>query len=309
MRRTTILNASEHHRTSFAQAETSFYKHCRLKNLTERTLQYYEEDLKYFHTKVPVRFVDQITQEVFDNFLFEELEQGKKITSLNTRIRGLRVFFKFCGEREYMKPLTLKLMKEDEVIKEPYTEAELRRLLEKPSSNRWTEWRTWASVNYLIATGNRASTVINLKISDIDFDAMTIKLVKTKNRKQQLIPLSPALKEILLEYLETWEWKQEDYLFPSYEGGQLGLRSFQGAIRRYNIARGVTKTSVHLFRHCFAKNFILAGGGMVQLQALLGHSTMDMTKHYVNLYGLDLQKNYELLNPLDNITRRASAGL
>ena len=160
-----------------------------------------------------------------------------------------------------------------------------------------------------MATGNRASTVINIKISDVDFDEMTIRLVKVKNRRQQLIPLSPALKEILMDYLKTWEHTPDDYLFPSYEGNQLNLRSFQGSIRRYNISRGVTKTSVHLFRHTFAKNFILAGGGMVQLQTLLGHSTMDMTRHYVNIYGIDLKRNFELLNPLDNIKRSVSAGV
>ena len=49
----------------------------------------------------------------------------KKINSLNSRIRGLRVFFKFCAEREYMKPISPKLMKTDVEVKEPYTEAEL----------------------------------------------------------------------------------------------------------------------------------------------------------------------------------------
>ena len=34
----------------------------------------------------------------------------------------------------------------------------------------------------------------------------------------------------------------------------------------------------------FAKNYIMAGGGMAQLQAILGHSTLDMTRKYVNLY-------------------------
>lgn len=208
-----------------------------------------------------------------------------------------------------MKPISVKLMKEEETIKEPYTDAELRRLLKRPESNSWVEWRTWAAVNYLVATGNRASTVTNIKITDVDFDEMTIRLAKVKNRRQQLIPLSPALKEILTDYLKTWEHTSSDYLFPSYEGNQLNLRSFQGSIRRYNISRGVTKTSVHLFRHTFAKNFILAGGGMVQLQALLGHSTMDMTRHYVNIYGTDLKRNFELLNPLDNIKRSVSAGV
>lgn len=307
MRRTTILNAEEIKRTPLKEAQSAFYKHCRLKNLTEQTLKYYEENLSYFRSKISVKYADEITQEVFEAFLLQELDAGKKVTSLNSRIRGLRVFFNFCVEREYMKPISAKLMKEEETIKETYTDAELRRLLKRPESNSWVEWRTWAAVNYLVATGNRASTVINIKISDIDFDEMTIRLVKVKNRRQQLIPLSPALKEILMDYLKTWEHTPGDYLFPSYEGNQLNLRSFQGSIRRYNISRGVTKTSVHLFRHTFAKNFILAGGGMVQLQALLGHSTMDMTRHYVNIYGTDLKRNFELLNPLDNIKRSVSS--
>lgn len=304
MRRTKILNAAAVHKTTFTEAQNAFIKHCRLKNLRPRTIAYYTEDLAYFHGKTGVRYVDEITQDAFGDFILKELETGKKTTSLNTRIRGLRVFFSFCAEREYMKPITPKLMKVDEEIKEPYTEAELMRLLKKPTSNRWTEWRTWAAVNYLISTGNRVSTILNIKIEDINLEELTIHLKQVKNRHQQIVPLSPALKEVLTDYLKTWEWTPNDYLFPSYEGNCLNVRSFQGAVKRYNIARGVTKTSVHLFRHTFAKNFILAGGGMVQLQALLGHSTMDMTRHYVNLYGLDLQRDYARLNPLDNLMKQ-----
>ena len=40
-------------------------------------------------------------------FLLNELEAGKKQTSLDTRIWGLRVFFSFCAEREYMQPVNL----------------------------------------------------------------------------------------------------------------------------------------------------------------------------------------------------------
>lgn len=303
MRRTTILNAKQVKRISYQEATSFFINHCKLRNLRAKTIIYYQEDINYFQSKVSKRYIDEITQEVFEGFISAELDMGKKVSSLNTRIRGLRVFFKFCAEREYMQPLNLKLMKEDQEIKEPYTDAELRRLLKKPTSNRWAEWRTWASINYLIATGNRASTVVNILISDIDFDDMTIHLRMVKNRRQQLVPLSPALKEVLLDYLNTWNWTKNDYLFPSYEGGQLNLRSFQGAISRYNISRGVSKTSAHLFRHTFAKNFILAGGGMVQLQTLLGHSTLDMTRHYINIYGLDLRRDYEKLNPLDNLKK------
>lgn len=303
MKRTTILNPKEIKRTTFREAEEAFFKHCKLKNLRPRSIEYYREDLHFFHTQVPTRYVDEITQEMFEDFIVNQLEQGKKVTSLNTRIRGLRVFFKFCAEREYMKPLSIKLMKEDEAIKEPYTDAELLRLLKKPNSNSWVEWRTWAAINYLISTGNRASTVVSIQIRDVDFKEMTLCLRTVKNRRQQIVPLSPALKEVLCDYLKTWHWTEDDYLFPSCEGGQLCVRSFQGAVSRYNLARGVSKTSIHLFRHTFAKSFILAGGGMVQLQTLLGHSTLDMTRHYVNLYGLDLKRDYERLNPLDNLRK------
>lgn len=75
-------------------------------------------------------------------------------------------------------------------------------------------------------------------------------------------------------------------------------------MRHYNIARNVSKTSLHLFRHTFAKNYILAGGGLVQLQMILGHSTLDMTRRYINLYGSDVHRDFDKLNPLNNIITR-----
>ena len=94
MRRTTILNAVQVKRTTFTEAENAFYKHCRVKNLRPRTITYYKEDLTYFHGKSGVRYVDEITQEVFDDFIFNELEAGKKTSSLNTRIRGVGCSFR-----------------------------------------------------------------------------------------------------------------------------------------------------------------------------------------------------------------------
>jgi len=57
-----------------------------------------------------------------------------------------------CAEHiiQSMPSIEIKLMKEDEEIKEPYTETELKKLLKKPISNRWAEWRSWAIINYFI---------------------------------------------------------------------------------------------------------------------------------------------------------------
>lgn len=73
------------------------------------------------------------------------------------------------------------------------------------------------------------------------------------------------------------------------------------SLNKYNKARGVTKTSAHLLRHTFAKLYIMNGGDLVRLQRLLGHSTLEMSRHYVNLYGPDLSIGYENTSPLRNL--------
>ena len=69
---------------------------------------------------------------------------------------------------------------------------------------------------------------------------------------------------------------------------------------RYNRSRGVEKTSVHLLRHSFVKNWCMSGGNVFKLQKVLGHSTLTMTQHYANLYSNDLREgfdNYAALDP------------
>ena len=69
MRRTTILNAQETKRTTFQETLTAFLKHCTLKNLRPPTIRYYEENLNFFHGKVPVKYMEDISQQVYDDFI------------------------------------------------------------------------------------------------------------------------------------------------------------------------------------------------------------------------------------------------
>lgn len=71
------------------------------------------------------------------------------------------------------------------------------------------------------------------------------------------------------------------------------------SIARYNMRRSVQKTSIHLFRHTFARKYLIdCGGDAFTLQKLLGHSALAMTKHYCAIYDADLTKNYDNLSPL-----------
>lgn len=281
-----------------------FIKHCQTKNLTQRTIKTYRmECISFIKWHGEEKTIVDITAETIEEYISFLQSTDISQTYVATKIRQIRAFLYFCMEREYLHKFPVKLPKADEVIKEPYTQKELELLIKKPTSANWVEWRNWAMVNYFLATGNRLSTVLNIKISDIDFPSNLIKLTVMKNRKQQYFPMSSGLKDVLKTYLDLWEHTDNDYLFPEYEGKQFSVSGAETAIRKYNLNRGVTKTSIHLFRHTYAKYYIIAGGEATYLQRLLGHSTLTMTNHYINLYSTDLQKNYDKFNPLDNLSK------
>jgi Site-specific recombinase XerD len=153
------------------------------------------------------------------------------------------------------------LLKTEKRIKEIYTDHELNLLLKKPNINNcgFCEYRSWVISNYLLATGNRISTICNILIEDINFEDETIILRKTKNRKQSSIPLSHSLILILNEYLKYRKGVSEDYLFCNQYGKQLATKALESSLNSYNKKRGVMKTSAHLYRNTFAKKWLLKG--------------------------------------------------
>lgn len=144
--------------------------------------------------------------------------------------------------------------------------------------------------------------MLSFKIGDIDFENSTIILKITKNRKQQIIPITNSLLIILNEYLKYRKGKDEDYLFCNIYGGKLHPSALESAIKKYNLKRGVNKTSLHLYRHTFAKKWILKGGDIFRLQKILGHSSLEMVKQYVNMFSDDLKIGFSQFNPLEDFS-------
>jgi len=179
--------------------------------------------------------------------------------SINTNLRGIRVFLYYAMEKDYLQPFKIKLIKAVKPIIPIYTDEELVKSLRKPNMKNFAELRTWAMINHFLATGNRLETISKLTIDDINFENREIALLNTKNKRQYYIPLSQDLSQVLAEYLSYRKGNKEDILFCDAYGRPMKKRAIQQCIQDYNRTRGVNTSGVHRLRHTFAKLWILNG--------------------------------------------------
>lgn len=269
--------------------------------LSEKTLTTYAQHFsairKHLAVDVPI---EELSKSKLEMMVAAMRDADLSATSIQSYTRTLRAFFSWCRE-EGVAMLHLPLYRAEETVKETYTDAELRRLLQKPNTRkcRFPEYRNWVTVNLLLNNGCRAATVRNIQNRDVDLLSRVIYLRHTKNKRAQVIPLCDELCSILREYMRVRGGDAEEYLFPNEDGSQLTENGLRCSIASYNRRRGVQKTSIHLFRHTFAKKYLVdCGGNAFTLQRLLGHSTLDMTKHYCAIFDADIARNYDRFSPL-----------
>ncbi|MEA4970822.1 MAG: tyrosine-type recombinase/integrase [Candidatus Pelethousia sp.] len=303
MKRKQIVGKSISIQESFAQ----FQRFNQTKNLSPETIRYHDNHSKPFFAFLEdvSQPVDSITKEKIDAYILHLKAKGTvNDTTINTRLRMVRGFLYYCMKRGLMPNFQIAQIRTTQPVKEPYTKAELALLLKKPNikSCSFARYRNWVIVNFLLATGCRASTLVNIRIEDIDLAGGMVLFRHMKTRTQQVVPLSKTIIGILEEYLAYRDGQPAEPLFISEYGNALKVDTLDSCIREYNLSCGVEKTSLHLFRHTYAKLFITAGGDPFRLQKLLGHSDLTMTKRYVALYAEDLKENYDKLNPLEQLS-------
>lgn len=280
---------------SIQECYDEFMLNCETKNLASQTIKYYQECYKLFVNVVDVdSSIGTISNKTIKQFIvWLQKNTECNANSINARLRGIRTFLNYCYEMEYINKVKVPMLKVDKEQKEPYTKEEIAKLLTLNRNPRFTEYRNYCIVATFISTGIRLNTLINLKVDDLDFETNTIKLTTTKSRKVQYLPMPTKLAQILSKYIK--KVKPNVYVFESRAGVQLTDNATKNAIGKYNKSRGVEKTSIHLFRHTFAKNYLLNGGDVFKLQKMLGHSTLDITKNYVNLYCTDLREDIDTM--------------
>lgn len=233
--------------------------------------------------------------------------------SMGTYARDLKTLMRFFMKRKYLPRFEIPLPKASKTPIQTYTDDELKKLLKKPDVRKciFSTYRSWVIVNFLLSTGVRQNSLINVKIRDVDFDNSVVYVNMTKNRKPLIIPLNEDILRILKEYLQYKGGKADDWLFCSVYGKQLTRSSNYHALWDYCHERGVEQTGVHRFRHTFAKKCAIMGGSVVTLQKILGHSSLAITEGYLNLLTSDLKKEMDEVNIIrslkqEHIQMRAS---
>ncbi len=251
--------------------------------------------------------MEQLTQKSLEAMVVSMRDSGLAHNSISSYCRVLRTFLGWCN-REGISPPPMPKIKDKETVKEAYTDEELAILLKRPDKQcSFCEFRNWVIINFLMNCGCRASTIRNIQIQDVDLGSRQVIFRHTKNGKPQVIPLCTPMVNILREYMVIRQGKPDEPLFCDQYGGMLTMDGLRHAIAYYNRSRGVEKRSTHLFRHTFARKYLVdCGGDAFMLQKLLGHSTLKMTKHYCAIYDADIAKDYDKYSPLAQMKQTKS---
>jgi site-specific recombinase XerD len=205
---------------------------------------------------------------------------------------------------------------------EPLTRDEVQRLLEacqhtksykregkaECRNTRPTAQRDRAIILTLLDTGARSGEIFQsrrhpdryVRVSDLDQDNLTIAVVG-KGDKERILRISPSTLRAIWRYLsQRGEYRPGDALFASSRGGPLQQTSASNLIKSIAENAGIDDVHPHRFRHTFAINFLRNGGKTLELQRLLGHTSLAMVKRYVAIAEVDLERAHRRASPVSN---------
>lgn len=292
-------------RKSVAEVFDDFVVSQTAQGLSDITIATYRHHIHSISNHLDIQKpLEALTRKDLEAMVVSMRASGLAHNSISSYCRVFRTFSNWC-QRAGLNIPELPKIKDRETVKEAYTDAELLALLKRPKKDcSFCEYRNWVIVNFLMNSGCRSSSVRNIQNCDVDLDTRQVILRHNKNGKIQTVPLCSQMVSILREYMPIRGGKPEDFLFCDQYGGMLSMNGLRLAIARHNQSRGVEKTSAHLYRHTFARKYLVdCGGDAFMLQRLLGHSTLKMTKHYCAIYDADIAKDYDRFSPLAQLNQ------
>ncbi len=296
------------------KAIKNFKFHCKYeKNLSKKTLQAYNIDLKQFKG---YKDFDSLNIEEFDKYKLKDYIQdlyiqGFKAKTIKRKIAVLKALFTYLEFEEIILVSPFRKMRIQ--IKEPKTLPktielkEIKRILKylyktkKLFSNKNTYTykalvRDIAIIEILFSTGVRVSEVCNIKKENINLQTGILK-IKGKSDKERIIQVCDnGVKNILKEYVYLFskQLKKTNFFLINRLGNQTSEQSVRLMIKKYQKQSGIEKNiTPHMFRHSFATLLLEEGVDIRYIQHMLGHSSISTTQIYTQV---NLKQQKKILN-------------
>ena len=258
------------------------------KGLSKNTVSSYKNDISSFSSWCDKEHLDRlkITDLNLNNYISTLFSIGLKSSSINRKISSIKHFYLFLLKKKVIKNSPadeITTPKQEKYLPTSMSEDEVESLLGSPKSSIKIERRDKAMIEILYATGIRISELVNLKLTDIDFNRSVLK-VFGKGSKERLVPYGEKAAEALRIYLEDRKKLDSKDVFLSNRGTRITRGAFWQRIKIY-IKRENLKSSIspHTLRHAFATHLLNRGADLRSVQILLGHSDLSTTQIYTHI--------------------------
>ena len=154
------------------------------------------------------------------------------------------------------------------------------------------------ALKILYGDGPRVSELVNLRVSDLDSQRMTIRIEDGKGKKDRFVMLPRDLLEPLRTYYRAFGLRPDGWLLPgAAEGRPLSVRSVQKIVEQAALRAGITKeVTPHVLRHSFATHLVEDGVSLHDVRDLLGHRSIGTTARYTHLV-----RPRQVRSPLDTL--------
>ena len=243
--------------------------------------------------------IDRVDADIVRSWMMSLMEQKLTPSSVNRKLSSLQSFFKYLVRKEIVQKHPLTLVSGPKKSRSlPYfiKEKEMNNILDADVSDTGYERvRNRLIMEMFYETGIRCSELVGIKDTDVDMDAMLLKVTGKRN-KQRLVPFADRLKEMIIYYINVRDSEvgtKCTSFFVRKDG-----RPVTSAIVYYIVKKNLsgittlTKRSPHVLRHTFATSMLNDGAEISAVRNLLGHSSLASTSVYTHVTFEELKKIY-----------------
>jgi integrase/recombinase XerD len=237
-------------------------------------------------------------------------EAGLSGHCINTYLRSIRAFWHWLESEDLItdNPFNkVKIPKPPHKIIPTFSDEQLKLLFSQPNRSSATGFRDYTLMLVLLDTLMRVSELIGCLMEDLNIGSRVIK-VMGKGSKERVVPFGKTTQKVLWKYTTVYRPEphlpQHNRLFLTSEGRPLTKNRVEAIVKKYGERAGIqgVRVSPHTFRHSGAVAFLRNGGDLFTLQRIMGHSSLEILRRYVNLNLDDLRRIHAKASPLDNLS-------